>query len=95
MRDLKNFNNNPNMSLFRVKYKPKSARGLFGASSHTHPMSSESLMDISKHRSEMKDQSKDNTTDIRNLVAVRSCPGEPLHQLNPLGVSWVLRETKE
>ena len=32
MKIIKSFNNNPNMSLIQVKIKPKSARGLFGAS---------------------------------------------------------------
>ena len=88
MRDLKNFNNNPNMSLFSVKYKPKSARGLFGASPHNHP--SDSLMGTSKHRSKINDQSKDNATDILNLVTVRSCPAPA----QPTGSQFGLKRDK-
>ncbi len=32
MKKLKTFNNNPNSRLFQVRYKPNSARGLFGTS---------------------------------------------------------------
>ena len=49
MKKVMNFNNNPNSSLFKVNFKPKSARGLFGASTSENLLSSENPHSLQMH----------------------------------------------
>ena len=85
MKKVKSFNNNPNASLFKVKYKPKAARGLFGAlTSDNHPSSEnpDGLQTLETcNQDSYNDQEQVFTTDIQlGRKAESPCPGETLHQ---------------
>ena len=85
MKKVKSFNNNPNSSLFKVNIKPKSARGLFGASTSENPISRENSHGLQKpelcNQQSYKDHGQVIMTDMQSKGKTESsCPGETLHQ---------------
>ena len=100
MKILKNFNNNPNSSFVQVKIKPKSARGLFGAStvSDHHSVARPSVK-ISKGKwSQKGDRCLElaYSSDANEVGSDSVCHGETQHQpqVASLGYSGVKGEIK-
>ncbi len=82
--------------MYHVRYKPKSARGLFGTSTHHNLMSNDNHKGSSETNTNYTKLVDEGTNDFSKAKGFMSSrPGEPLHQPIPLGVSLVLRETKE
>ena len=82
--------------MYHVRYRPKSARGLFGTSTHHNPKPNDTHKGTPETDTNDRNSVDDDTKDISKANSfMSSCPGEPLHQSNPLGVSLVLNKTKE
>ena len=102
MKKLKSFNNNPHTRLYQVKYRPKSARGLFGASTWDH----KKLSDLNKESSEKKmsprseklsestEFSPERSLRVKMGPRMSHSPGEPLLQYNSEGVGLGKLEPK-
>ena len=84
MKIIKAFNNNPNSSLIQVKIKPKSARGLFGASTvnEHHSVACPSIKTSQGKWSQKGDRSQEvnYSSESNERGSDCLCHGETLHQ---------------
>ena len=92
-KKLKTFNNNPNSRLFKVRYNPNTARGLFGASKisdcHSAAEPSNHFTKEQRHQKGDRVQESAYSSEIAEDIRDNSCHGEPYTSL--LGQEWVIQ----